>query len=154
MKRIFIDMDYTLVDFTSGFHRARERNPGQPWPQSQYGFFANLEPLPDAVWAWKRLQELGHVTYILTAPSILNPMCYAEKRVSVEKIFGFEACHNLIICEDKSLLHGDVLIDDKTDSHKQDLFRGTFIHFGSQKFPDWRTTVGYVETELADDKRR
>ena len=51
--------------------------------------------------------------WFLTAPSIKNPMSYAEKRVWIEtNSFPPE---RLIICPDKSLLKGDYLIDDNKE---------------------------------------
>ena len=147
--KIYVDMDDTLFDFKRSYNDWKLRVPQHPYPQAQYGFFANLEPFPDALWAWNELKRFGEV-YFLTAPSIMNPLCYTEKRVSVEKHFGLEACHNLIICEDKSLLRGDLLIDDRRDSNKQHEFVGDFIHFGTEQFPDWKYIIGWMDWRYND----
>jgi hypothetical protein len=38
---------------------------------------------------------------------------------------------------------GDILIDDRLVNGAKD-FKGEFIHFRSERFPDWATTVKYL----------
>lgn len=136
--KVHIDMDDTLLAFSKAYNAAKTVNPEQMYPQSQYGFFANLELLPFADLAYKYFTKWRrHEVYFLTAPSVYNPFCYTEKRVSIEKHFGFEACKNLIFACDKSMIRGDVLIDDRADSNKQNEFEGDFFLFGSEEFPNW-----------------
>lgn len=142
---IYIDMDDTLVQFTEGKNSALASNPAQPFPQSQIGFFSGLKPIPGAVGAYKWLKSQGFRVLFLTAPSVMNPLCYTEKRLSIEKIFGYTACEDLIIATDKSLLRGNVLIDDRVDSNKQQDFEGTLIHFGSLAIPDWNAALRAVD---------
>ncbi|WP_420813340.1 5' nucleotidase, NT5C type [Marinomonas flavescens] len=90
-----------------------EKNSQTLYPQSQYCFYANLEPMPDAIES-----VLGLIIfdpYILTAPSIYNPLCYTEKRVWVKKHFGIEFVSKLIISPNKGLLKEYCLIDDKRE---------------------------------------
>lgn len=149
--KINIDMDNTLLDFKSPYDRARSLHPEQPYPQSQYGFFANLELLPLADLAYKYFtQWRDHEVYFLSAPSVHNPMCYTEKRISIEKHFGFDACENLILACDKSLIRGDMLIDDRVDSNKQNEFQGELVHFGSDKFPDWAQVLLWFDEKYHD----
>lgn len=142
---IYIDMDDTLVQFTEGKNLALANNPAQPWPQSQIGFFVGLKPLPGAVNAYKWLKGQGFRVMFLTAPSVMNPLCYTEKRLSIERLFGFDACQDLIIATDKSLLCGDILIDDRIDSNRQQDFKGKLIHFGSLAIPDWNAALRAVD---------
>lgn len=139
---VYLDLDGVIFNFKKAFDKALLKNPTQPYPQSQLGFFLNLEPIKNAIYAFEKLDEEFDV-YFLTAPSTKNPLCYTEKRLSIEKWFGFEACRKLIICENKSLLKGSYLIDDRTDTHKQNEFDGTLIHFGSETFPDWISVLHY-----------
>lgn len=150
---IYIDMDNTLFDYDQANASALLTNPKQPFPQSQVGFFLGLEPLPGAIDAYFLLKAMGHRVMFLTAPSVLNPACYTEKRMSIEKHFGLQACYDLIIAHDKSLLIGDMLIDDRVDSNKQNEFKGRFFHFGSKYFPDWATIVRTLEAEVQAEKR-
>ena len=39
---------------------------------------------------------------------------------------------------------GDYLIDDRDAHNGSDKFTGEFIHFGSEKFPDWDSVVKYL----------
>jgi 5'(3')-deoxyribonucleotidase len=146
-KIVYVDMDDTLVDYRGAHHKAFQACPDMRYPQSQYGFFVNLEPLKDAVWAYHELEQMAEV-HILTAPSWMNPMSYAEKRVSAEKLFGKHAAHDMIITEDKSLLIGDVLIDNERYKNGQNQFRGRLLLFGSPEFVDWKQTIEYLKTNL------
>lgn len=149
-KIVYIDMDGVIFDFENAHKEALESNPRQPFPQSQIGFFANLKPIKNAIYSIDELFYHFDV-YFLTAPSTKNPLCYTEKRISIENWFGFEACKKLIICENKSLVKGHYLIDDRFDSHKQNEFEGELILFGSEKFPDWNSILTYLfEKEKID----
>jgi 5'-nucleotidase len=137
------------MDFDKAHKAALEKNPTQPYPQSQLGFFLNLEPINYAVYSVVELQKNFDV-YFLTAPSTKNPLCYMEKRMSIEKWFGFEACKKLIICENKSLVKGHYLIDDRDNSHKQSEFEGELIHFNTPKFPNWFSVLEYLKGKEHD----
>jgi 5'(3')-deoxyribonucleotidase len=138
-KRIFIDMDDTLCQFSKRYAEKRKSHPEIAYPQSQYGFFANLEPIPGAIEAYKTLEK-SYDVFILTAPSYLNPLCYTEKRVWVEKHLGLETTPNLIICQRKEFLMGDYLIDDHFYP-----FEGKMMLFGSAEFSDWETVLKYFD---------
>ncbi len=140
MKIVYIDMDDTLCDFKSAFLKAVEENPAIEYPQSQYRFFANLQPIDGAIEAVKALIDSEQYDpFILSAPSVRNPLSYAEKREWIEAQFGYNFCKKLILCAHKGLLLGDVLIDDNVKGKGQDQFVGELIHFGSQKFPHWNS---------------
>ena len=138
-KRIYVDMDGVLCDYWKRFHELQTNM--IRLPQTTYGFYTSLEPIEDAIETFNWLNENFDV-WILTRPSYQNPMCYTEKRVWVEKYFGLEVAKKLIICWDKGLLKGDFLIDDTINvESKLDLqtkFEGEFMHFGSEKTPDWK----------------
>lgn len=126
-KRIYIDMDNTLFDFDGEFQRRKDEC---EFPQSKYGFFLNLEPLPDAIETVQWLVEQGHDVWFATRPSFHNPLSYTEKRICIENHFGFEMVKKLILIPDKSLLKGDYLIDDSVSDGQLD-FKGHLIRFGS-----------------------
>ena len=135
---IYLDMDDVLCDFTGAYQRAIEQNPAIGYPQSQYGFFANLAPIEGAIDAVTTLLESkAFEVYVLTAPSMRNPLSYTEKRVWIESNFGYEFVSRLILCPNKSLLKGDFLVDDNLHGKGQEGFEGEVIHFGSEQFPDW-----------------
>ncbi len=147
-KTIYIDMDDVLCDFTKRRGEMLYKNPVMSYPQSQYGFYENLEPILGGINAMVYfLTDSSYDPYILTAPSVLNPLCYTEKRVWVEKYLGMEYVNRLIISPNKSLLKGDYLIDDCREGRGQEHFEGKLIHFGSDVFPDWQTTIKYFESK-------
>ncbi len=41
----------------------------------------------------------------------------------------------LIICSNKGLLKGDILIDDHISGRGQEFFEGKLIHFGQNEYP-------------------
>jgi 5'-nucleotidase len=137
---IYIDMDDVLCDYSGAHKKALEANPVMAIPQSQFGFYQKLNPLPGAVAAMKSLYgSPAYTPYILTAPSTRNPFSYTEKRVWVEEWLGYDFVDRLIICSHKGLLKGDILIDDNHCGRGQESFEGKLIHFGSTKFPDWES---------------
>lgn len=116
------------------------------YPQSRPGFFQDLEPLPGAIEAVKSLiDDDRYDVYILTAPSYMNPYCYMDKRIWIEKYFGIDFCKRLIICYYKNLLDGDILIDD-SEKNGQLKFNGEVITFGSNKYPNWDAVLPYLES--------
>jgi 5'-nucleotidase len=84
MKKIlYVDMDGVLCDYKSAFIEARQRTPEIIYPQSQLGFFMNLKPLPMAYDMDMYFKIFD--TYILTRPSVKNPLCYTEKRLCLNR---------------------------------------------------------------------
>lgn len=137
---VYIDMDDVLCDYSGAHANALEINPAISIPQSQFGFYQRLQPLPGAIEAMKSLYDSqAYTPYILTAPSTRNPFSYTEKRVWVEEWLGFVFVDRLIICSHKGLLKGDILIDDNHCGRGQENFEGRLIHFGSEKFPNWES---------------
>ncbi|MBJ7539729.1 5' nucleotidase, NT5C type [Marinomonas transparens] len=144
---VYIDMDDVLCDFKGAYQQARVNEPNIMFPQSQYGFFANLDPIPFGVESVKQLIDSNlYDPYILTAPSIKNPLCYTEKRIWIEKYFGLEFTEKLIISPNKSLLKGGYLIDDNVSGKGQDAFEGKLLHYGSTSYPDWKAVMKYLKT--------
>jgi 5'(3')-deoxyribonucleotidase len=144
---VYIDMDDVLCDFSKAHATDLAANPNIAFPQSQYGFFADLEPINGATGSVKQLiSDPRFEVYILTAPSYLNPMCYTEKRVWIEKHFGVEFTKNLIISYNKALLMGDILIDDRAAGNGQDKFDGKLIQFGTSVYANWQLVMQKLES--------
>lgn len=133
-------MDDTICNFFNGVLNYKRKYPTILYPQSIPGFFINLEPIEGAIDSVNLLTEKYDV-YILTRPSVKNPLCYTEKRMWIEKHFGLEFCSKLIICPNKALLKGDYLIDDFIWAG----FEGYQIVYKSSEFPNWLKVMEYFE---------
>lgn len=145
---VYIDMDDVLCDFSGAKAKAIDQNPGIAFPQSQYGFYQKLSPLEGSVETVLAMYHSNkYMPYILTAPSTMNPFSYTEKRVWIEDKLGLCFVDRLIICSNKGLLKGDILIDDNNSGRGQEYFDGRLIHFGTKEFPDWAS----VRRELGFD---
>jgi len=136
---ILLDQDGVLADFERGFVDAwRTRFPERRWVavedrrtfyvrddypaelradvESIYhsaGFYRSLPVIPGAVAAVEELQSLGHDVRICSAPLTAYRHCVAEKFEWVEKHFGAEFVDRLVLTKDKTLVRGDVLVDDR-----------------------------------------
>lgn len=139
---IYIDFDDTIFDFMGAVDRVRSKT-GMTYPQAEYGFFDNLEPLPRAVEVVNKLRaDPRYRVRFATAPSIFNPMSYTGKRICVEKHFGFDAIQDMILISQKDLLDNvskgvrSILIDDISEGYGQEGFTEQIV-FGSRDCPDW-----------------
>lgn len=145
-KIIYVDMDGVLSDYEESFSRMLKANPKIQFPQSQYGFFRKLKLIQGAKEGISFLNQLQEFeVYILTAPSVNNPLCYTEKREWIENNLGFEMVKKLIISPNKGLNKGTYLIDDHVSGRGQEKFEGKVLEFGSKEFPGWREVCEYFE---------
>ena len=76
------------------------------------GFFATLPPIDGALEALADLSSHYNV-YICTSPLLENPSCAQDKTDWIAKHLGDTWLKKLIISKDKTLVKGDILIDDK-----------------------------------------
>lgn len=138
-KLILVDMDGVLCDFEHAFLAAwRAAYPEKPWIavpdrrthylSDQYPpeevdniysmwqrprFFADLPEIPGGVEALKTLDRLGYDVRICTAPMRRYEHCAPEKFEWIEARFGHAWVDKIIMTRDKTVVWGDVLIDDK-----------------------------------------
>lgn len=130
-KVVFLDLDGVLADFDGAV-----ANPVWDPPEMFVpGFFRNLKVMPGAHEAVsKLLANPGLDVYIGSKPSTKNFWSSIEKYEWVSEHFPKLLRRIVLVC-DKSLLRGDVLVDDDKErwGHK---FKGTFIHF-DRKNPQW-----------------
>ncbi|XP_043567858.1 5'(3')-deoxyribonucleotidase, mitochondrial-like [Chiloscyllium plagiosum] len=143
--RVLVDMDGVLADFEGGFlKKFRDTYPEDPyielqdrrgfWVSTQYGelqpdlcekaksiwesknFFIELEPIPGAVEAVKEMANMKDTdVFICTSPIKKYKYCPYEKYAWVEKHLGKDFLELMVLTRDKTLVSGNLLIDDKPD---------------------------------------
>jgi 5'-nucleotidase len=138
-KIILIDLDGPLADFEGEFLKKwKEKFPGEffiPFEQrktfflnDEYpehlrdkataiiaaeGFFADISPVANGISTVKEMTSLGHKVFICTSDIYGNKTGLADKRTWVQKHLGHDLAKTMIFTRDKTLIHGDYLIDDK-----------------------------------------
>ena len=77
------------------------------------GFFAALEPVEAGIQALEEMQSLGHRIIVCTSDIFANKTGLSDKRKWIHRYLGLEIAKAMIFTRDKTLVHGDYLIDDK-----------------------------------------
>ncbi|MDP4039166.1 MAG: 5'-3'-deoxyribonucleotidase [Candidatus Pacearchaeota archaeon] len=139
--RILVDMDGVVADFEKGvLDTYRNRHPDksfvpleqrtsfyvkdnypnelQPLVEEIYlaqGFYLNLPPIDGSLEALSELTSRGDEIYICTSPLLSNPFCVQEKYDWVINHLGKDWTKRMIVSKDKTIVHGDFLIDDKPE---------------------------------------
>lgn len=83
------------------------------WIMEKPGFYRNLPLVEDAKWGIQDLVKSGHDVFFVSTPYLSNPTCASDKVAWVEQHFGDWGTKRLILTSDKTMVRGDVLIDDK-----------------------------------------
>lgn len=147
-KIIYVDMDNVLVDFKTGIEKLDENtiNVYEGRLDEVPNIFSLMEPYPNAIDSVHKLSK-KYDLYILSTAPWLNPSAWIHKLEWVHKHFGKEKdslfYKRLIISHHKNLNSGEYLIDDRPNNGAED-FKGEWIYFGSQDFPDWDTVTEYL----------
>ena len=144
MKRIYIDMDNVLVDFKSGIDRTSDEllKQYEGHLDDVPGIFLKMLPMEGAIEAFEQLAQKYDV-YILSTAPWNNPSAWSDKVLWVQRYLGEVAYKRLILSHHKNLCQGDYIIDDRT-RHGVDIFDGEHIHFGTDRFPNWRSVLDYL----------
>lgn len=147
-KIIYVDMDNVLVDFKTGIEKL-DKNIIDEYEgrlDEVPNIFSLMDSYPNAIDSVHKLSK-RYDLYILSTAPWLNPSAWIHKLEWVYKYFGKEKdslfYKRLIISHNKNLNIGDYLIDDRPNNGAKD-FKGEWIHFGSQDFPDWDTVTEYL----------
>lgn len=138
--RILVDMDAVIAHWGAEFDRSLDsfgseaaeipRTKDQPqWDlkagrtsrekviieaiMTEPGFYRRLDPIVGAKQALKSALAAGHDVRIVSAPYISNPTCASDKIDWIVRHYGSHWASRLILTNDKTVIHGDILIDDK-----------------------------------------
>lgn len=79
------------------------------------GFYSRLEPIEGAREALKAAVKSGHDVRIVSSPYISNPTCASDKLAWITRYYGSHWASRLVLTNDKTIVHGDILIDDKPE---------------------------------------
>ncbi|SMO48339.1 5' nucleotidase, NT5C type [Gracilimonas mengyeensis] len=144
---IHIDLDGVIADFDKArnAHPLSKQSPYKGRPDKLPGIYKDLEPIPGSIEAVKKLlDDQRFEVFILSSAPWDNPDAWTHKRLWVEKYFGKAMRNKLILTKRKDLVIGDYLIDDLPWNGAKE-FKGTWIHFGSDAFPDWEAILQKLE---------
>jgi 5'-nucleotidase len=141
-KVILVDMDGVLCNFTKELLARAHSKLGVPLLREEdcthfhtehefaphlrdaiaklsddHDFFESLEPVEGAVEALHEMEALGAKVFICTAPKKFyhNPHCAGNKHRWVMNHLGKNWTERVVLTRDKTLVYGDVLIDDKPE---------------------------------------
>lgn len=110
------------------------------------GAYLDMDPIPDAIESVHSLIGMGHEVWLATKPPTGIPDAYADKvRWALRYLPDLK--RRIILTHDKSLLLGDVLIDDRPHKANADKFVGKLLVFTKEfgwpeilaTFREWRT---------------
>lgn len=143
-KRLYFDMDGVIVDFVSALKLQNEDTlkAYQGREDEIPGLFGQMQPMPGALEAVRRLNE-KYDCYILSTAPWKNPSAWSDKVSWITKYLDDVFHKKMVITHCKHLCKGDYLIDDRP-KHGASEFEGEWIHFGSEKFPDWDSVLEYL----------
>ena len=138
---IFIDLDGVTADFDHGTTAAGLE---PDIFKRQAGSYLWLPPVKDSIEAIQFLMKaLPGRVWFLTKPPKHTPYAYVEKALWVQRYFGDDGLHALIVTQDKSLIGtaNSVLVDDRPHKANVENFRGVVFHFLSEQYPDWQRVI-------------
>jgi 5'(3')-deoxyribonucleotidase len=137
-------MDNVLVNFQSGLDQLSEEVLQQYEGQLDNipNVFSLMKPLDGALEAYTMLAST-YDSYILSTAPWGNISSWSDKAAWVQTYLGCTAKKRLILSHNKNLNIGDYLIDDRTANGAAQ-FMGEHIHFGSAKFPNWKSVLNYL----------
>jgi 5'(3')-deoxyribonucleotidase len=109
------------------------------------GFFLSLDPLPNSVAVVNDWIELGHKVVVATTPPRNSVTAGWEKRKWTAQHFPMIKQQNIVLVEQKSLLLGDVLIDDKMQNCLDFLPRLSLLRLRAHNINDIRWRDGLFQ---------
>lgn len=147
-KRLYFDMDGVIVDFDSALKLQSEETLKEYEGREDEipGLFGRMQPMPGAIEAVRRLNEI-YDCYILSTAPWGNPSAWSDKVIWITRYLDDVFHKKMVITHCKHLCKGDILIDDR-DKHGVRDFEGEWIHFGSERFHDWDSVLDYLISDL------
>lgn len=147
-KRLYFDMDGVIVDFDSALKLQSEETLKEYEGREDEipGLFGQMQPMPGAIEAIRKLNEI-YDCYILSTAPWGNPSAWSDKVIWITRYLDDVFHKKMVITHCKHLCKGDILIDDR-DKHGVRDFEGEWIHFGSERFPDWDSVLDYLIGDL------
>lgn len=79
------------------------------------GFYRFLRAVPGARTALRQIRDAGHDIRFVSAPYISNPTCASDKIAWIARHYGSRWAQRVILTTDKTVVRGDILIDDRPD---------------------------------------
>ena len=139
-------MDGVIVDFASALELQSEETLKEYEGRLDEipGLFSQMKPMPGALEAVRRLNE-RYDCYILSTAPWNNPSAWSDKVTWITEYLDDVFHKKMIITHCKHMCKGNYLIDDR-DKHGASEFEGEWIHFGSERFPNWETVLEYLLT--------
>jgi 5'-nucleotidase len=119
------------------------------------GLFRNLAIMDGAVEAVHALVKEGHDVHICTSPWSSNETCVPEKLQWIQEYFGTAIRKNVIWTADKTLIKGQVLLDDRPQvtgryvpEWEHVLFHSSYNKFltGKRRMLSWKNWPMLLET--------
>ena len=96
-------------------------------------FYDEITIYPNAVSVLEHMVSSGHKVFLVTATNVLNP-ALQHKISRVLKAFDPKLINkdSVVVTQDKSIINGDILIDDKLETCLEWQSRGKAVYLPSQ----------------------
>ena len=137
-------MDGVIVDFMQSVKNHPEFEKYKNEIDALPDVFLNALPIEHAIDSVGKLFDCGkYEVYIASTAPWGNIDSLSHKRIWIEKYFGERLKKRLILTHRKDFLMGDYLIDDRLKNGAGE-FKGELLHFGTAKYPDWKSVLEYL----------
>ena len=127
---VYIDLDGVTADFEKARDALGHTSEQFKLTMGSYLWLELVEGALDSINYLRRL--FPDRVWFLTKPPKYSPYAYVEKALWVQRYFGNDGLHSLIVAQNKSLVgtSRSILVDDRPHKGGVDRFRGTVVFFG------------------------